>query len=73
MHKLTLTDEKRLKILELMIHGHIALSGYETDLRAVLLASGGEERPIDGHMVMRLVRAKSITLYDGKPHGEVRS
>jgi hypothetical protein len=61
-----LNEDKRLKILELMTHGHIALSGYETNLRAIMLLSGGEARPIDGQMVMRLVRAKSITIYDGK-------
>ena len=64
MQKVKLTEENRLELLDLYWRGKIRLTGSELDLTAVATNEPRRES-LEPTCIMRLVRAKTITLLSG--------
>lgn len=62
MQKIKLNDDLRLIIIERIVEGTLTLAGYETDLKLIATGTIDAPSPITAQQVMRLIRAKHITL-----------
>jgi hypothetical protein len=64
MQKVPLNEELRVKLLDEYMAGRIDLAGYETNLKAISV-HGGPKAFMPHETIVRLIRAKHITLLNG--------
>ena len=65
MTKIKLNDDLRLIIVQRIADGSLTIAGYETDLKLISTGTIDAPSPITQSQVMRLIRAKTITLLEG--------